>query len=72
MPFREVCVEELREQMVLEALAGRRDEGGDSEEQFSGHPQDEYISGWSAIRRMGEKRLTDLSRITAPLGARDR
>ena len=24
MPFREVCVEELREQMVLEALAGRR------------------------------------------------
>ena len=24
MPLREVCVEELREQMVLEALAGRR------------------------------------------------
>ena len=39
MPFREVCVEELREQMVLEALAGRRDEGGDSDA-IQCHPQD--------------------------------
>ena len=55
MPFREVCVEELREQMVLEALAGRRTKA-EIAEQF-GISRKRCINGWSVIRRTGGKDL---------------
>ena len=69
MPFREVCVEELREQMVLEALAGRRTKA-EIATQFSVTRKTVYrwMERYQAHGRRAPRSLAD----PAPLGARDR
>ncbi len=61
MPFREVCVEELREQMVLEALAGRRTKA-EIATQFSVTRKTVY-KWMERYQAHGREGLRDLSRI---------